>query len=83
MTPQEANPAGHGRSEGQPPFTPTMTPAPDDRRRAYGRRVGDRFPAHPLNPAVEMAKGIVAIAAAAFAVAVLLMVAVWLFCSLF
>ena len=45
MTPQDANPAGYGRADGQPPFVPTMTPGPDDRRRSYGRRVGDRFPA--------------------------------------
>lgn len=83
MTPQEANPAGHARAETQSPFAPSMTPGPDDRRRSYGRRVGDRFPGREQNAAVEMAKGIVAIAAATFTVSVLLMVAIWLFCSLF
>lgn len=83
MTPQEANPAGHARTKDEPPFVPSMTPGPDDRRRTYGRRVGDRFPAHEPNAAVEMAKGIVAIAAAAFTVSVLVMVAIWLFCSIF
>ncbi|MCW2883221.1 MAG: hypothetical protein QOE54_2054 [Streptosporangiaceae bacterium] len=77
MTPQEANPAGH---HAQPP---TMAPGADDRRRSYGRRVGDRFPVHSPNRAVELAKGITAMAGAAFAVAVLLMVAVWLCRSLF
>jgi hypothetical protein len=60
-----------------------MTPSMDDRRRGYGRRVGDRFPVNPPNRAVELAKGITAMAGAAFAVAVLLMVAVWLCRSLF
>jgi hypothetical protein len=83
MTPQEANPAGNVWHGGQTNRPPSMTPEPDDRRRSYGRRVGDRFPAHPPNRAVELAKGIAAMAAAAFAVAVLLMVAVWLFRSMF
>jgi hypothetical protein len=77
MTSQETNPAG------QPADPPAITSATDDRRRTYGRRVGDRFPVHSPNRAVELAKGITAMAGAAFAVVVLLMVAVWLCWSMF
>jgi hypothetical protein len=60
-----------------------MTPGPDDLRRSYGRRVGDRFPGQPPNHAVELAKGIAAMAGAIFIVSVLSMVAFWLFRSMY